>query len=487
MGSTPFTRRAFVKGTASAIALASLPKPSIAATPTIIRLEWQTFKTTPHYASFLNAVHTMKGITDSSKPTSWQYWVNVHLNYCPHDLPYFLTWHRGYIYYFEQQLRIVSGDKSLVLPYWDYYTYPVIPSEFTDTATGNPLYVSRVNTNVYQALDLSPFGSTVKNFQRGLSNAFEPALENAPHNPVHDIIGSFMGDITTAPIDPIFYLHHCNIDRLWNAWSRRSTSKVPASSNAYWNGSFTYASGLTMAKSRTITTTGLGYDYANDTMPTALPQQAQQGRIIRVQGQTTPILARPPVASLTATTPRSVSSTRESLGGVRGVSLGTSSVSAVIPLQTTSATTLQGVLASSPAVGLSESSAAAPAGSQAVTPSTKSFPYVKLVLDGVAISQAAKAGGFFYNVYLNLPATGDVDAVRGQHFVGTLGAFQISAAAHHGMKMIDYDVTDLLAQQGVTKLSQIVVSFVRINAPVSPKGDAVAIQEIRIELGKDAP
>jgi tyrosinase len=61
MVSVPFTRRAFVKGTASAIALASLPKLSIGATPTTIRLEWQKFKTTPHYASYLNAVHTMKG------------------------------------------------------------------------------------------------------------------------------------------------------------------------------------------------------------------------------------------------------------------------------------------------------------------------------------------------------------------------------------------------------------------------------------------
>jgi tyrosinase len=429
----------------------------------------------------------MKGNTNSSQPTSWQYWVNVHLNHCPHSVPYFLTWHRGYMYYFEQQLRIVSNRPGLVLPYWDYYTYPVIPSDFSDAATGNPLYVSRVNTNVYQALDLSPFGSGVNNFQRGLSNAFEPMLENAPHNPVHDILGGYMANISTAPIDPIFYLHHCNIDRLWNAWSRRSTNKVPASGNSYWNGSFTYASGLTMAKSKTRTTTGLAYDYADDTMPTKLPQQAQKGKVIRVQAQTMPIQARPPVATLATTPPRSVSSMRESLGGVRGPSLGVGSVSAVIPLQAASATRLQDVLATSPAVGLSDSSAAAPAGSQAAAPGARSFQYVKLVLDGVALAQAAKAGGFFYTVYLNLPATGDVDAVKGQHFVGTLGAFQISTAAHHGMKMIDYDVTDLLAQQGATKLLQIVVSFVRINAPGSPSGDAVAIQEIRIELGTDAP
>src|SRR4051812_47429493 len=105
--------------------------------------------------------------TDASKPASRQYWVNVHRNYCPHSEPYFLAWHRGYMYCIEQQLRTISGQNGLTLPYWDYYTYPVIPSEFTDSASDNPLYVSRVNSNVYQALDLSPFASTVVNMQRG--------------------------------------------------------------------------------------------------------------------------------------------------------------------------------------------------------------------------------------------------------------------------------------------------------------------------------
>ena len=488
MVSTSFTRRAFVQGTASALALASLPRLGMGASATIIRLEWQAFKTTPHYASYLNAVQTMKANTNAAKPASWQYWVNVHLNYCPHDLPYFLTWHRGYIYYFEQQLRTVSGDSGLVLPYWDYYTYPVMPSEFTDTAAGNPLYVSRVNTNVYQALSLNPFATSVTNFQRGLSNPFETSLESVPHDAVHDIIGGYMGDITTAPIDPIFYLHHCNLDRLWNAWSMRSTSKVPAANNSYWNGSFTYASGLTMTKSRTRTTTGLGYDYANDKMPTGLPPQTREGRIIRVQGQTMPNQMRPAVAALTTTPPRTVSSTRESLGGVANVSLGNNSLSAAIPLQATSTNTLQSVLTTSPAVGLGNSSAAtaSTASPLATTPTTK-FPYVKLVLDGLAIAQAAKPGGFFYNVYINLPATGDLDSVGTPHFVGILGSFEVSTAAHHGMNMMNYDVTDLLARQGVTKLSQVVVSFVRINAAGSPTGNAIAIQEIRIELGTDAP
>lgn len=30
-----------------------------------------------------------------------------------------------------------------------------------------------------------------------------------------------MGGFSTAPLDPIFWLHHCNIDRLWEVWVQR--------------------------------------------------------------------------------------------------------------------------------------------------------------------------------------------------------------------------------------------------------------------------
>lgn len=117
-------------------------------------------------------------------------------------MPYFLAWHRGYLYYFEQELRKMYP--ALTVPYWDYYKYPRIPSEFTDPATGNPLYVSRTGTNVYNALTLAPFASTVINLQRGTSNAFETSIESQPHNPVHNLIGGEMANMT-SPRDPIFF------------------------------------------------------------------------------------------------------------------------------------------------------------------------------------------------------------------------------------------------------------------------------------------
>ena len=45
-------------------------------------------------------------------------------------------------------------------------------------------------------------------------------LESQPHNNVHSAVGGFMDDFL-SPVDPIFFLHHANIDRLWDVWTRR--------------------------------------------------------------------------------------------------------------------------------------------------------------------------------------------------------------------------------------------------------------------------
>lgn len=43
-------------------------------------------------------------------------------------------------------------------------------------------------------------------------------IEGLPHNMVHNDIGGNMPRML-SPIDPVFYLHHCNIDRLWDVWA----------------------------------------------------------------------------------------------------------------------------------------------------------------------------------------------------------------------------------------------------------------------------
>ena len=46
------------------------------------------------------------------------------------------------------------------------------------------------------------------------------ALEQQPHNVIHMAVGGLMRNPVTAALDPLFWLHHCNIDRLWEVWNR---------------------------------------------------------------------------------------------------------------------------------------------------------------------------------------------------------------------------------------------------------------------------
>jgi tyrosinase len=483
MFSQRISRRAFLGRSASAMAALSLSRFATGQTTTRIRLEWQQFKTTPQYASFLNAVRTMKANTNSGSPSSWAYWTNVHVNYCPHHVAYFLAWHRGYLYYFERQLRTVSGDNALNLPYWDYYTNPHIPAEFTDPATSNPLYMPRVGTNVYNALSLSPFASTVWNFQRGTTNAFETLIESAPHDPVHNLIGNVMTTMQ-SPNDPIFYLHHCNIDRLMHAWALPNGKGIPYTSNPYnastsspyWAGSFTYASNLTMARNLAYYPGWLGYDYANDNKPTSLPPSArakETGPFRKVQAQMAPMLGRPASVDFAPAAPRAISATSQSLGGVLNLALGETSLSTRLPL---SSNALQALQATAAAVN-NPTLRSASGGNQSI----------RVVFENASTAGAGANGGYFYNVYLNLPASGVDSAAARSYFLGTLGAFEIAGAAHHGPATLTYPANDILSGMSPDSLRDITLSFARVDGGSGPVGTALRVAETRIEVSSEPP
>ena len=79
------------------------------------------------------------------------------------------------------------------------------------------------------------------------------------HNSVHVWVGGSMASIPTAPADPIFWMHHANIDRLWWQWqqSPQGQGKNPSLTGAAavmdpW--------AYTETETRDITT--LGYTYS---------------------------------------------------------------------------------------------------------------------------------------------------------------------------------------------------------------------------------
>jgi tyrosinase len=214
---------------------------------------------------------------------------------------HFTAWHRLYLWHFERVCEKVLG-KPFALPYWNYLDLtqlklpPAVLAEkvrlqgqlvdnalhFTDR---NPDFVSQglraiksdlVNTDI-----LARDTMRSKNFfdlatsNGGTRQGFVSALDVTPHGSVHVRIGTDdqggMGSFETAARDPIFWLHHANIDRLWESWraptaAGTSIKDPKAPKAASWlNKSFTFASADGTASVKTAATAlslpGLGYRY----------------------------------------------------------------------------------------------------------------------------------------------------------------------------------------------------------------------------------
>ena len=95
-------------------------------------------------------------------------------------------------------------------------------------------------------------------------------FEATPHDTIHVDIGGYMLKPQTAARDPIFYLHHCNIDRLWKRWLQQGGGRANPTSDSLWMWSYfkfydeTKKLVQTAANYVLNTKTQLGYVYDDD-------------------------------------------------------------------------------------------------------------------------------------------------------------------------------------------------------------------------------
>ncbi len=177
------------------------------------------------------------GVPDTTPPdaTAQQVW-----DQCQHGTDYFMPWHRLFLFYFERTLQDAARDPNLRLPYWDY-TDPAnlaMPAEFREPTyvnqqgqtVPNPLYEKRrmpgwengsrqlgsKDTDIDLALDNPDFLNTTS------GNGYQRTIELSPHGYVHCHVmqcrATVMGAVPYSSNDPIFWIHHANIDRLWDCW-----------------------------------------------------------------------------------------------------------------------------------------------------------------------------------------------------------------------------------------------------------------------------
>lgn len=261
------SRRIVLIGTASAVIARAIgvPPPARAQTQ-YIRQSIAEFSKDPAKVDTLRAgVRAMRS-RRMRNPTSWAYQANMHgvvpgttlqpgWATCDHGTWFFFPWHRMYVYWLEQTLRQASGDPNFALPYWNYSdpAQRLLPVIFRQPAdSSNPLFEpnrrSGFNTGTRglgfadvddrAALGQNVFSSTSSPYGFGgypkrpsHGSGTHGALESSPHDNVHVAIGGYMQDLNMAARDPIFWLHHANVDRLWNKWLSTGTHSNPTRSS----------------------------------------------------------------------------------------------------------------------------------------------------------------------------------------------------------------------------------------------------------------
>lgn len=193
-----------------------------------------------------------------------------------HGRSCFLPWHRLYLLDLERKLQNI--DPSVALPYWRFDQ--AAPNVFTEDFVGLPDNTGLVqfsNTNPLVNWRVSVFGDGSGRVRRSYrekpnGDPFDPAIEPAliqndematlnlgttgfgqqavtnfqnfermegdPHGSAHVSFRGQIADIGRAPADPLFFMLHCNVDRLWAKWQWLRDRSDPTSSDTYYKRGF---------------------------------------------------------------------------------------------------------------------------------------------------------------------------------------------------------------------------------------------------------
>jgi tyrosinase len=190
---------------------------------------------------------------------------------CAHNQWFFLPWHRAYLLEYEavvrEHIRDLGGPADeWGLPYWNYSDHAddasrlqlplplqgeTLPEDVEvpgveaglDGTFPNPLFVPvrfeeagedpewAVASDALQRPHFAnqddraaiSFGGGVLDSPNNAA-LFHRAdeigeLDRQPHGSVHGHVGGAMGLFETAALDPVFWMHHCNVDRLWETFA----------------------------------------------------------------------------------------------------------------------------------------------------------------------------------------------------------------------------------------------------------------------------
>lgn len=161
----------------------------------------------------------------------------------------FLPWHRIYLTKFEEKLR--EHDSNLFIPCWSWWEDGDILDPDSDRSWNWIIKFHTANNGKGRKIEVrNPSSGKVEDtieIQREIGEdhrvkfptrkgvgemlhentdlshlAFSRALEGNPHNHGHMWVGGTMNSLK-SPADSLFWMHHAEIDRLWEIWRSEKT------------------------------------------------------------------------------------------------------------------------------------------------------------------------------------------------------------------------------------------------------------------------
>lgn len=179
---------------------------------------------------------------------------NMHGSMGEVGLYRFLAWHRRYLVECERELQRVdailrpSAVDPVGIPYWRWqdpfptWLVDFLPANNPDNNQKPPARKNASPPSKANAADIDIIVNQFSIQQTGLSGEnnytkFTYAIEGfgrrhdgsslPAHNHGHAWIGGIMNNSRTSPTDPMFWLHHAEIDRLWEVWRQANATPRP--------------------------------------------------------------------------------------------------------------------------------------------------------------------------------------------------------------------------------------------------------------------
>ncbi|KAJ3292727.1 hypothetical protein HDU79_001121 [Rhizoclosmatium sp. JEL0117] len=219
------------------------------------RKEWRDLTVSERMA-YIKAVQGVRSLPSTAGRRSYfDDLVSIHASVIDyiHQTPSFWPWHRYYLRLFEEALQQI--DPSVVLPYWDWGFDGDAPLANEDVfGKGSGQFGTRGDPNspyptclkdgfakdwtsyfgqcssrnytldvvIYDDSAMYPLVLTSQYYDN-----FTKAAE-AAHNVVHYYMGGVQGDlyfIDLSTNDPLFFVHHANVDRYWALWQYHHKGK----------------------------------------------------------------------------------------------------------------------------------------------------------------------------------------------------------------------------------------------------------------------